>query len=140
MNRSVFFKLIMALILVAALIGIGVFAFQAGVAHGLALNLSAPSAGSGTPPLPYPYYGMYRFPFFGGFGCFSVLIVLFLLFLAFGSFRMLFGHSPRRWHRMHGSHWGGSSSPCGAGPQGVPPFFVDWHRQAHETPPEPKSE
>ena len=138
MNRSIIFRGFMALVLLAALVGIGVFAFNAGIAQGLATKLPAPSAGSGTAPLPYPYYGMpHFFPFFGfgGFGCFGVLIPLLLLFLVFGAFRGLFWHGPRHWHMMGHGPWG--RGPWGTPPSGepgmnVPPMVSEMHRRMHE--------
>jgi hypothetical protein len=138
MNRSIIFRIIMALVLLAALAGIGVFAFNAGVARGVALNLPAPSGSNGAVPLPYPYYGMhYGFPFFG-FGCFGVLVPLFLLFLVFGAFRAIMWHGPRRWHAMHHGPWG--MLPTGEGGSDVPPMVAEWHRRMHEGPSEKKAE
>jgi hypothetical protein len=141
MNRSIVFRIISALVLIAALVGIGVFAFNAGLARGLVTNLPAPAASNGPAPLPYPYYGMhygYGFPIFG-FGCFGVLIPLFLLFLVFGAFRAMMWHGPRRWHMMHhGGPWG--MHPSGEGSTDVPPMVAEWHRRMHEQPLEKKSE
>jgi hypothetical protein len=138
MNRNIIFRIIMALVLLAALVGIGVFAFNAGVARGLATNLPVPAGSNGTVPLPYPYYGMhFGFPFFG-FGCFGVLIPLFLLFLVFGAFRALMWHGPRRWHMMQHGPWG--MPPTGEGGPGVPPMVAEWHRRMHEQQPEKKTE
>ncbi len=139
MNRNIIFKIVMALVLIGALVGIAVFAYNAGAAQRLAFNPPASSSNDGTLPLPHPYYGMHAFPFFG-FGCFGVLIPLFLLFVVFGAFRALFWHGPRHWHRMHAGPWRDWSSTCADGQPGIPPFFAEWHRRAHESQPEPKSE
>lgn len=140
MNRSIIFKVIMALVLVGALVGIGVFAFNAGVARGMAVNLPAPAGGNGSLPLPYPYYAMHGYPFFGfgGFGCLGVLIPLFLLFLVFAAFRGLFWHGSRRWHMMHNGPWG--APPSGEVGSNVPPMVAEWHRRMHEQQPEKKTE
>ena len=141
MNRSIIFKGFLALVLLGALVGIGVFAYNAGLSQGMAVNLQAPAGGSGTVPLPYPYYAFrHSSPFggFGGFGCFGMLIPLFLLFLVFGAFRGLFWHSPRRWHRLHSGPWG--MPPCGDPGTDVPPMAAEWHRRMHEQKPETKTE
>ena len=141
MTRSIVFRIVSALVLLAALAGIAFFAFNAGMAQGVATNIQIPAGESGN--LPYPYYG-YGMPYwrhvpFFGFGCFGLLVPLFLLFLAFGAFRRLLWGPRWGWH-MHRRGWG---SPMGHGPWGesVPPMFAEWHRRAHgEEPPEEKSE
>ena len=140
MNRSIIFKVIMALVLLGALVGIGVYAYNVGVSQGMALNLQSSASGGGIVPLPYPYYGYGHAPFlgFGGFGCFGVLIPLFLLFLVFAAFRGLFWHRPRRWHMHHYGPWGGT--PSGEPDSDVPPMVAEWHRRMHEQHPEQKPE
>jgi hypothetical protein len=144
MNRSIIFKVVMALVLVAALVGIGYYAFNLGVAQGMAVKLPAASADGGAAPLTYPYFGMrHYYPFFGfgGLGCFGLLIPLFLLFLVFAAFRGIFWHyGPRRWHMMGHGPWG--RGPWGHGPtdmppsgengMNVPPMVSEWHRRMHE--------
>jgi len=99
----------LAAVILSALVGI--VAYNAGVAHGLAVT--PPSAGT---PMPYPWhpYGWYH-----PFGFFP----LFPLFFLFGFFllaRLLFWGGYRRgWQR--GGWYGG-----------VPPGFDEWHRRAHE--------
>ncbi len=79
MDGKIGLRIVSALVLIAAIVGIGVFAFNAGVAQGVAAKLPAATSGN----VPYPYYGM---PFvwhpFWGFGFFGLLIALFLLFVA----------------------------------------------------------
>jgi hypothetical protein len=121
------FRIVAGLVLLAAIAGIGFFAYQAGVANGSPITVQSPSGG--TAPGPYPYYGYgfwHPFPFFGfGFGCFGLLIPLFLLFLAFGAFRrMLWGP---RWGWRHMGHHG----PWGEHGEGVPSMFAEWHKRAH---------
>jgi hypothetical protein len=111
MQRFRWAAVVAAVILAAA---VGLVAFNAGVAHGLAIGAAAGAAV--TPPLaPFgPWaYGWYR-PW--GFGFFGPIGVLFLWFFVF---RVLFwgGFHRRRW-MAHGS--------------GVPPTFDEWHRRAHE--------
>jgi hypothetical protein len=87
-------------------LGLGV-AYQAGVSHGLALQIPAGTAF----PSAY-YYGWYRPWGFGWFG------PLFFLFIWFAVLRGIFWGGRRRWYY---SRW-----------HDVPPAFDDWHRRAHE--------
>ena len=128
MNGRIVFRVIAALVLIAAIAGLGYFAFNAGVAQGTATNL--PETQSGQAPYPYYGYGM-RFwhpsPF-TGFGCFGPLLGLFLLFVALRAFGFLFW-GPRWGHMHHGPWhrgWGDESD--------VPPMFQEWHRRAHGEP------
>jgi len=125
MDGKIVLRIVSALVLVAAIAGIGFFAYQAGVAHGSPVTLQAPSGG--TAPAPYPYFGYgmpwHAFPFFG-FGCFGLLIPLFLFFLAMRAFRFLFWGP--RWGHMHGP-WRHGWHEEG----GVPPMFSEWHDRAH---------
>jgi hypothetical protein len=141
MNRSIIFKVIMALVLLGALVGIGIFAYNAGLAQGMAANLQPAAGASGALPPPYPYYAFgHGHPFFGfgGLGCFGVLIPLFLLCLVFGAFRGLFWHAPRRWHMHPYGTWG--RPPSGEAGPDIPPMVTEWHRRMHEQPPQAKAE
>src|SRR4026208_1227883 len=107
MNGKIGLRIVSALVLIAAVAGIGFFAFQAGVTQGSPITIEAPSGES--VPAPYPYYGYgmpFHSPHFGfgyGLGCFGLLIPLFLFFLALKAFRfMLWGP---RWGHM-GPHGG----------------------------------
>jgi hypothetical protein len=140
-GNNVGLRILSAIILVAAIAGIGFFAFRAGVAQGSPVTIQAPSGQSQTVPMPYPYYG-YGMPFhpwgFGfGFGCFGPLLVLFLVFLAFRAFRFAFWGPRWGWghHHMHGrGPWGRNWE------NGVPPMFDEWHKKAHGEPTEEKKE
>jgi hypothetical protein len=91
--------------------GVGLVAYNAGLAQGLA---AAPAAGA-PPPYGWHPYGWYH-PFF-----FFPFLPLLFLFGFFVLARLLFWGGYRgRWH--HGG--------CG----GVPPAFDEWHRRAHERP------
>ena len=120
-GNNVALRIISALVLIAAIAGIGFFAYQAGVAHGSPVTIQAPSGQ--TVPAPYPYYG-YGMPFHPwGFGFLGCLIPLFLFFIVFGAFRFLLW-GPRWGWRHHGPwqyRWGEG---------GVPPMFEDWHKRA----------
>ena len=135
MDGKIVLRIVSALVLIAAIAGIGFFAYQAGVANGSPVTIQAPSGESVQSPYPYYGYGMpygFHMPFFG-FGCFGILIPLFLFFLAMKAFRMLFW-GPRWGHIGHhgpwGRHWEG----------GVPPMFEEWHKRAHGEQPEEKKE
>jgi hypothetical protein len=138
MNGKIVLKIVSALVLIAALAGIVFFAFNAGVAQGVATKL--PESAAGSAPAQYPYYAgplfWHPYPFFGfGFGCFAPLIGLFLVFLALRAFSFLFwGH---RWGHYRGGHWGDKH---GSGENGVPPMFSEWHRRAHGDPETEKKE
>jgi hypothetical protein len=137
MNGKIWLRIFAGLVLVAAIVGIAFFAYQAGVAHGSPVTIQAPDGQSQTAPYPYygmPFgFGMHRafFPFFG-FGCFGLLIPLLLFFIAMRAFRfMMWG--PRWGHRMHmHGHWHGED--------GVHPMFKEMHDRAHGKQPEENKE
>jgi hypothetical protein len=126
MIKHIIFRFIAGLILLVAIAGISFFAYQAGVAHGVASNIQAVVPGAAVPPSAY--YGM-PFGYFGwfpGFGFFGLLIPIFLFFLAFGVMRMLLWGPRMGWRRMH--HGTQENGPWG---NDVPPMFKEWHRRAH---------
>ncbi len=127
----IFWRIIVVLVLLAALAGIGIYAYNAGLASGLAQKVTA--QGGQAVPAPSPYFWP---PFFGfgfGFGFRGFLIPLFLLFLGFASVRALFWRGGWGWrrHMVHGP-WGSREG----NDKGVPPFFEEWHRRAHGQPDE----
>ena len=135
MNGKIGLRIVSVLVLIAAICGIGFFAFRAGVAQGSPITIEAPAGQS--VPAPYPMYG-HGMPFgyrhhmpFMGFGCFGILIPLFLVLLAMKAFRFAFW-GPRWGHRM--GHWGRYWE------NGVPPMFEEWHKKAHGEPTEEKKE
>ncbi len=140
MNEKIGLRIVSALVLIAAIVGIGFFAFQAGVANGSPVTIEAPSGDA--PAVSAPYYGYgYGMPFhrghFGfGFGCFGPLLGFFLIVLALKSFRMLFW-GPRWGHMGHhrGGHGWGRRWEGGA-----PPMFDEWHKRAHGEEPDGKEE
>jgi hypothetical protein len=133
MFKHIVFRVLSGLVLLAALAGIALFAFNAGVAQGAALNLQAPAAVQpGAQALPFyghglPYY--HPMPFFG-FGCFGVLLPLFLVFLVFGAARRMFWGPRFGWRHMHMHHGPWTENRPG-GPDFVPPMFAEWHKRAH---------
>ncbi|MFZ5878820.1 MAG: hypothetical protein ACOY0R_05600 [Chloroflexota bacterium] len=137
MNTKIVFRILAALVLVAAVVGIAGFAFRAGMMRGATLDWQPPAAlqDGQAPALPYGHgmpYGMpHHHPFGFGLGCFGLLIPLLLFFLAAKAFRfMVFG--PRWGHPMHGGHGPWGRGGCGEG--GVPPMFNEWHKRAHNVP------
>jgi hypothetical protein len=138
MNRSIAFRIISGLVLLVALVALGIFAYNAGVAHGLATNVQAPAGEAQA--APYGYYWMpYHMPYWGfpGFGFLYCLIPLFFIFLAFAALRGLFGFRRYGWHRMHYGPWGMYAKDKNGEPwREVPPMFAEWHRKAHEQPTE----
>ena len=120
MHRRLKLVILLTAVLLAAVVGF--VAYNAGVAHGLAIS----GAGGNPPAGPFQPYGLYR-P--GGFGLFGpLLFVLFSFFLL----RVLF------WGGFHRRRW------MYSGLTGAPSRFEEWHRRAHErmnTPPsaQPKS-
>ncbi len=133
MTRSIVLRVVAAIILVAALVGLGSYVFQAGVMQGAA-GAAQLKPGQGEPFLPY--HGMpYRAHFFG-FGFFSLLMCLFLIMVVFGALRAIFGCRP---HFHNGGYWGHPGwwgmhrmSEKGDWSHETPPFFEEWHRRAHE--------
>jgi hypothetical protein len=119
MNGRIFLRIVLALVFIAALLGLGTYVYNVGVAQGLAESgkLVAPVPGS----VPYPYYGGPFFfrPFGFGFGFLGCVVPLLFLLLFFGLLRGIL------WR----SHWGGHR---GHWEKGVPPMFEEWHRKAHE--------
>ena len=135
-GNNIALRIVSALVLVAALAGIGFFAFQAGVAQGSPITIEAPS-GESAPAL-YPYYGYgygprFHHPFGFGLGCFGILIPLFLFFLAMKALRILFWGP--RWGWGHYGPW-----RHGWGERGVPPMFEEWHKRSHGESMEDKKE
>jgi hypothetical protein len=107
-NRAVRALAIGALIIAAAA-AIGIGAYNAGVAHGIAESgrmIAAPPAGT-------PY--VYVWPRPWGFGFFPFFPILFFLFFFFVVRALLWRG---RWYGRH-RH------------DGVPPMFDEWHRRAH---------
>jgi hypothetical protein len=105
-NRTVFW-VVFALLLIAALAGVGYYSYSAGVAHGIVESGRA-GAGGAAPVVVVPRWG-FGFPFFPFF---FILLWIFLL-------RGLFWRG-RRWGRGCGYGYG----------SGVPPQFEEWHRRA----------
>jgi hypothetical protein len=125
MKGYTIFRFVLGLILVGALIGLGVFVYNAGLAQGLAAGGQMVGLEEGAPAYAYPFhYGPFFRPWgLWPFGFFFPLLFVFLFFLAIRGlfFRGWRHHGPRRWHGWYGSE-----------PQGVPPRVEEWHRKMHE--------
>lgn len=126
MNRSIVFRISMALILVGAVIGLGIWAYSLGVAQGALHNpgTSAPVAAYGVPVWP-----IYGFPFFGFLLC---LVPFFLLFLISFAFRGIFWRGPRHWGHFYSDPWSKEWMDGKAGwRRGARSVFDEWHTEAH---------
>ena len=140
MNRSFIVRIVSALVLLAVLAGIGIFAYQAGVARGLSANPGdvAPFQGGRYGYMPHhngsgfgmPFGMPMGMPFHGfGFGIFGFLFTVFILVLAFGALRAVIWGPRWGWGHRHGG-----------GEHFVPPMFDEWHKRAHGESSEEKKE
>jgi hypothetical protein len=151
MNNKVWFKILLSVILVVALVSAGVWLFNMGVVRGAATNGELPTVGGQT-VLPYAgmmggyrqgfegngrqgmmEYGYGMHPFFSPFRFLGGLIFFFFILALFRA--IFFGGWAGRGH-YHGFH------RCGMGhyanEDGIPPMVEEWHKKMHdkETPPE----
>jgi hypothetical protein len=112
--------MLVALLLLAGAVGIGLTAYQAGVAQGLVESgqVTAPEGGA----IPYAYgWGWHYRPFgFFGFGWLGCLVPLLFFILLFGLLRRGF--------------WGAPWGYRGRWAEGTPSRFEEWHRRAHGEP------
>lgn len=129
-GRRIFLAVLMGVLFLGAIAGVGITAYNAGMAQGVmaAGNAAIAPEGATVPMAPYyaPYW-MHR-PF--GFGLLGCLVPLFFVLFLFAMFRFVFG--PRRWRHGWGGpgmHMHGTWDPS----QGdVPPTVQAWHRKLHE--------
>ncbi len=127
----VIFKTILVLVLIGAIVGLGFYAYQLGVAQGVA-HTTAVTPGT-APTAPVPYYGMWYYPPFYGFGFLYCLVPFFLFFLLFAAVRGLFWHGRPGWRRWHYGPWGYPRNGEGTDwKENVPPMVAEWHRKLHE--------
>lgn len=127
-----FAGILVAITLLALLIGLGSCAYSLGLAQGQGqggtIMMPAPAApATGYAPAPYPYYvgrGYAQpFGFFGGLvGC---LVPIFAILIGLAALRYLFGR--RHWAPGKGM---GRGPWSGEGPS----MFQEWHRRAHAGP------
>jgi hypothetical protein len=119
MNGKFVLGILLTLVLVAGAIGVGVNAYNMGVAQGLAASGKLDVPTTGIAPMPYWYRPMGWH--YGGFGPLSCLFPILFFFLFFGLMRAFFWRG--RWGMHHHGHkWEG----------GVPPMLEEWHRKMHE--------
>lgn len=120
MNGRFVLGVLLAIVLIVGAVGVGVYAYNAGVAQGMV------DSGKVTAPVPYayPFYGPFFFhPFGWGFGFLGCLFPLLFFFLFFGLLRGIFWGG--RWGWRHHRHWDRDE-------HGVPPMVEEWHRKMHE--------
>ncbi len=104
------FRLAVVVLTVLVAVGVGVLSYNAGLAHGLAVNASQPGAPAGA----FVRDGWYH-PW--GFGLFAPFLFIFLWFTLLRSF-CWGGFYGRRWRRY--------------GPGDDAAEFEEWHRRAHD--------
>ena len=114
MDNRLGVRLIIGVLAAAALVAVGLYAFNIGVAHGLAESgrLAALPGGEGRHVAFWPgpwAFGFAWFPFFPFVG----ILLLFLVLRGFF------------W-------WGRGGRACGSGRS--PAHWDDWHRRAHAAP------
>ncbi len=131
MKGQIIFRILFGILLIAGVVALGVYVYNAGVAQGLLVSsqLSPPEAGLQAAPYVYPHF--YYHPWGWGMGFLAVLLGIFLVG---GLVRMLFF---RPWFHPGMRHWGMKhTGPYGFDADKVPPMVAEWHRKLHETPPE----
>ena len=116
MNKRLITALVSLVLLLALAAGVGSYAYQLGVAQGIA------ESGRLVGPNGAPLVAFYPRPW--GFGFFPFFPVLFFVLFWIFAARALFWRG--RWHR-------GAAGGCGS--RGVPPMFEEWHRRLHEQQP-----
>jgi hypothetical protein len=114
---------LIALVLIIGAVGIGMYAYNWGVAQGLADSGKLVPPVASTAPHPYFYRPWGLHPFGFGFGFLGCLFPLLFFFLLFGLCRAFIwrGH----WGGWRHRHWDGKN---------IPPMVEEWHRKMHEQP------
>ncbi|HJZ71932.1 MAG TPA: hypothetical protein VKE51_09330 [Vicinamibacterales bacterium] len=122
MRNRLGFTALLAVLLLLAAVGAGVYGYNIGVAHGIAQSAALAERGAAAPGAAAPVV-FYPRPWGFGFGFFPFAPLFFILFWIL-IFRALFWRGPR-WGRGYG---------YACAPGGVPPAFDEWHRRAHAQP------
>jgi hypothetical protein len=121
-------RVIAGLILLAAIVALGAFAYNAGIAQGAIAGSSAPAASAGAAVYPFHGYGAFWHPVpFFGLGCFGLLMPLVLVLLMLSAFRWVVGGPRWGWRHAYHRRWMWDD-------EGVPPMFAEWHRRIHGEP------
>ena len=134
------FRLLLVLVLVVGVAFLGIGAYNAGIAAGIAQGAGAAvPPGTVVAPGVVPYYGWHPSGF--GFGFFGFLGTLLFLFLIFALIRaVVFGGRGRGWGGPGRWGPGGPGGPGDAGHdhwKGSPwagrarETFDEWHRESH---------
>ena len=116
MRNRFLLSLVLVFVIAVGAIGLGSYAYNAGLAQGLAQSgkLVAPDGAT------VPYYSpMVYHPFNFGFGGF--LFSCLFIFLIFGLVRAIFFRRHWGWRGQRGP-WNGD----------FPPMAAEWHRKMHE--------
>jgi hypothetical protein len=131
MNGKIFARILAGLVLIAVVAGIAFFAFNAGVAQGVATKLPQSATQPGN--MPYFQHGAPFFwhPFFGIFGFLIGLFLLFFVFrlISFIVFGPRWGYMGHRHMWRHGWYEGD-----------VPPMVKEMHDRLHGNPVSEKKE
>lgn len=124
MNGRFVLGVLLALVLIAGAIGVGVYAYNAGVAQGMIASGKIVVPSTDVVPAPYTgghfFYRPYGFHAFGLLGC---LVPLLFFFLFFGLIRAFVWRGHWGWGGMHHRHWDKET---------IPPMVEEWHRKMHE--------
>jgi hypothetical protein len=136
MSNNVWFRVLISVVLLVALIGAGLWVYNMGMMQGanVGVNGELPAA---MAERYLPQYGMmpaygHGMMFFSPFRFLGGILFLFFILACFRA--LLFG--PRRYAHFHGRK-------CGPWQdwdrESVPPMVTEWHRKMHESE-SPKSE
>jgi hypothetical protein len=107
MDRQTVSRIGIALLVIVAIVGVGIYEYRLGVAQGIATSGKIPAGAPGF--YPYPHWGFHPFGF---------VFPLLFLFLIFGLGRRVF--------------WGGWGGPRRWRGDGTSADLEKWHREAHE--------
>ena len=106
------FRLMLGIVMFAALAAVGFYTYNVGVAHGIAESARAVA----VPGTGVPLVAVWPRPWGFGFGFFPFFPVLFILVWFF---------------ILRGLFWRGAWRGRSCRYDGVPPAFDEWHRRAH---------
>jgi hypothetical protein len=125
-HRRIWIAVGITIILLGVMSAVGINAYNAGVAQGIASTsqMAVEQGGRAAAPYPYPYPYPWHGPWAYGFGWFP--FPLLFLFLVFFLVRGFWGGP---WRGRYRYDYGG-----------VPPVFDEWHRRAHAQARTPMSE